>query len=114
MYESVHETCSQTNSISLHVIPVKPRHEQQLSNQIDKVIDLILSSDTIQILTSFQSMDIKICCTRQDQDQDQGQDSLLVKHRNDNHSPGSVIRELVLSSHQRSELSNTILCIFSR
>ena len=43
----------------------------------------------------------------------QDQDSLLVKRRNDNHSPGPVIRELVPSSHQRSELSNTILCIFS-
>ena len=37
-----------------------------------------------------------------------------MKHRKDNHSPGPVIRELVPSSHQRSELSNTILCIFSR
>ena len=46
-------------------------------------------------------------------DQDQDQDSLLVKRRNDNHSPGPVIRELVPSSHQKSELSNTILCIFS-
>ena len=46
--------------------------------------------------------------------QDQDQDSLLVKRRNDNHSPGPVIKELVPSSHQRSELSNTILCIFSR
>ena len=46
--------------------------------------------------------------------QDQDQDSLLVKRRYDNHSPGPVIRELVPSSHQRSELSNTILCIFSR
>ena len=45
---------------------------------------------------------------------DQDQDSLLVKRRNDNHSPGPVIRELVPSSHQRSELSNTILCNFSR
>ena len=45
--------------------------------------------------------------------QDQDQDSLLVKRRN-NHSPEPVIRELVPSSHQRSELSNTILCIFSR
>ena len=45
--------------------------------------------------------------------QDQDQDSLLVKRRNDNDSPGPVIRELVPSSHQRSELSNTILCIFS-
>ena len=46
--------------------------------------------------------------------QDQDQDSLLVKRRNDNHSPRPMIRELVPSSHQRSELSNTILCIFSR
>ena len=46
--------------------------------------------------------------------QDQVQDSLLVKRRNDNHSPGPVIGELVPSSHQRSELSNAILCIFSR
>ena len=38
----------------------------------------------------------------------------MVKRRNDNRSPGPVIRELVRSSHQRSELSNTILCIFSR
>ena len=29
----------------------------------------------------------------------QDQDSLLVKRRNDNHSPGPVIRELVPSSH---------------
>ena len=34
---------------------------------------------------------------------DQDQDSLLVKRRNDSHSPGPVIRELVPSSHQRSE-----------
>ena len=45
---------------------------------------------------------------------DQDQDSLLVKRRNDNHSPGPVIRELVPSSHQRRELSNTIICVFSR
>ena len=45
--------------------------------------------------------------------QDQDQDSLQVKRRNDNHSPGPVIRELVLSSHQTSELSNTILRIFN-
>ena len=44
---------------------------------------------------------------------DQDQDSLLVKRRNDEYSPGPVIRELVPSSHQRSELSNTILCIYS-
>ena len=36
-----------------------------------------------------------------------------MKRRNNNHSPGPVIRELVPSSHQRSELSNTIMCIFS-
>ena len=50
----------------------------------------------------------KLKCVR-----DQDQDSLLVKRRNDNHSPGPVIRELVPSCHQRSELRNTILCIFS-
>ena len=46
--------------------------------------------------------------------QNQDQDRFLVKRRNDNHSPGPVIRELVPSSHQRSELSNRILYIFSR
>ena len=46
--------------------------------------------------------------------QDQDQDSLLIKRRNDNHSPGPVIRELVPSSLQRSEFSNKILCVFSR
>ena len=35
---------------------------------------------------------------------DQDQESLMVKRRNDSHSPGPVIRELVLSSNQRSEL----------
>ena len=54
-----------------------------------------------------------VVSVRQLQDQDQDQDSLLMKRRNDNHSPGPVIRELVPSTHQRSELSNTILCIFS-
>lgn len=65
MYESVHETCSQTNSISLHVTPtpVKLWHGQQPLNQTDKAIDLILNCDAIQILTSFQSVDIKIYCT---------------------------------------------------
>ena len=47
------------------------------------------------------------------QDQDHDQESLLVRRRNNNHSPGPVIRELVPSTHQRNELSNTILCIFS-
>ena len=56
---------------------------------------------------AFLSIHLFVCI------QDQDQDSLLVKRRNDNHSPGPVIRELVPSSHQRSELSNTILCIFS-
>ena len=53
-------------------------------------------------------------CPRQTQHQNQDQDSLLVKRRNDNHSRGPAIRELVPSSHQRSEFSNTIHCIFSR
>ena len=38
-----------------------------------------------------------------------GQYSLLGKRRNENHSPGPVIRELVPRTHERSELSNTIL-----
>ena len=42
------------------------------------------------------------------------QDSLLVKRQSLTNSPVPVIRELVPSSHQRNELSNTILCIFSR
>ena len=65
MYESVHETCSQTNNMSLHVAPtqVKLWHGQQLLNQTDKAIDPILNCDAVQILTSFQSVDIKIYCT---------------------------------------------------
>ena len=65
MYESVHETCSQTNNISLHVTPtpVKLWHGQQPLNQTDKAVYLILNCDAIQILTSFQSVDIKIYCT---------------------------------------------------
>ena len=43
---------------------------------------------------------------------DQNQNCLLVTLQNDNHSPGPG--RLVPSSHQRSELSNTILCTFSR
>ena len=65
------------------------------------------------ILVIFR-MCLLISLTSGLENQDQDQDSLLVKRRNDNHSPGPVIRELIPSSHQRSELSNTILCIFSR
>ena len=43
------------------------------------------------------------------QDQDQDQDSLLVKRRNDNHSPGPVIRELVPSSHATHTLISSFL-----
>ena len=39
---------------------------------------------------------------------------LLVTRRNNNHSPGPGPGRLVTSSHQRSELSNTILATFSR
>ena len=35
----------------------------------------------------------------------QDQESLLVRRRNDNHSPGPVIRELVPSSHQKVNLA---------
>ena len=38
--------------------------------------------------------------------------SFLVTHQNDNHSPGPG--RLVPSSHQRSELSNTILGTFQK
>ena len=61
----------------------------------------------------FKNGDRSLACNYCPVSQDRDQDSLLVKRRNDNHSPGPVIRELVPSSHQRSELSNTILCIFS-
>ena len=67
MYESVHETRSQTNCISLHVTvtptQVKLWHGQESLNQTDKAMDLILNFGQIQILTSFQSMGIKIYCT---------------------------------------------------
>ena len=52
MFESVLETCSQTNNISLYVTPapVKLWHGQQPLNQTDTAIDLILNCDAIQIL----------------------------------------------------------------
>ena len=65
------------------------------------------------VVVAVQELGLAIKCALYVFYQDQDQDSLLVKRRNDNHSPGPVIRELVPSSHQRSELSNTILCIFS-
>ena len=60
MYEFVHETCS----ISLHVTPtlVKLWRGQQLLIQTDKATDPILNCDAVQILNSFQSVDIKIYC----------------------------------------------------
>ena len=64
-------------------------------------------------LTSNQTLVNKVEILSGISEKDQDQDNLLVKRRNDNHSPGPVIRELVPSFHQRSELSNTILCIFS-
>ena len=65
MYESVHETCSQTNNISLHVTPtpVKLWHGQQPLNQADKAVYLILICDAIQKHISFQSVDIKMYST---------------------------------------------------
>ena len=44
----------------------------------------------------------------------QNQNCLLVTRRNDNHSPWPWPGRLVPSSHQRTELSNPILCAFSR
>ena len=46
--------------------------------------------------------------------QDKDQDSLLVKRRNDNHSPGRVIRESVPSAHHRSELSSIVIAPISK
>ena len=47
--------------------------------------------------------------------QNQNQNCFLVKRQNDSHSPGPEPGRLVpSSSHQRSELSNTILGTFSR
>ena len=61
MYESVHATCSQTNSISLHATvtptPVKLWHRQEPLNQTDKA-NLWPNSNT-----PFQSIVIKIYCT---------------------------------------------------
>ena len=58
MYESARETCSQTNSISLHVTtPVKLWYGQEPLNQTDKA-KLWPNSNT-----PFQSMVIKIYCT---------------------------------------------------
>ena len=71
-------------------------------------IILLLRATNDLYITTFQCSSFAHAHALQDQD------SLLVKRRNDNHSPGPVIRELVPSSHQRSELSNTIVCIFSR
>ena len=79
----------------------------------------IKSSIRVQVETSVESYNLCTVhawtcnMTGPSTSDDQDQDSLLVKRRNDNHSPGPVIRELVPSSHQRSELSDTILCIFS-
>ena len=51
------------NNISLHVTPTSVNlwHGPQPLNQFDKAIDLIC--DAIQILTSFESMNIRIYCT---------------------------------------------------
>ena len=76
-----------------------------LKFMINGMISILISLISRSLMAMFLGV------PRMDQNQDQ--DSLLVKRRNDNHSPGPVIMELVPSSHQRSELSNTILCIFS-
>ena len=44
----------------------------------------------------------------------QNQNCLLVTRQNDNHSPGPGPGRVVPISHQRSELSNTILGTFNR
>ena len=53
---------------------------------------IVLFDENISVSTIYQvSWRIQNSC--------HDQDSLLVKRRNDNHSPGPVIRELVPSSH---------------
>ena len=79
---------------------------RQNASQIVNLIWLTLKIPSIWFNKWSKLMTWLIC--------DQDQDSLLVKRHNDTHSPGPMIRELVPSSHHRSELSNTILCIFSR
>ena len=78
----------------------------------DTAISFIESNVALVALLSI--LIVQVIVDEPSHDQDQDQNSLLVKRRNDNHSPGTVIRELVLSSHQRSELINTVLCIFNR
>ena len=78
---------------------------QSIGNRSVTELQTFLNKKHMNFVTNLRKKGLRF--------QDQDQDSLLVKRRNDNHSPGPVIRELVPSSHQRSELSNTILCIFS-
>ena len=96
-------------------IPMNKKDSQFLIEYLD-FTSFFSSGDPFSVFDvnmaggTFRSFPFVNIVFRRVQDQDsQDQDSLLVKRRNDNHSPGPVIRELVPSSHQRSELRNTIL-----
>ena len=67
-----------------------------------------------QMLMYQKSMFDRYYCTKTFFAQNQNQKCLLVTCQNVNHSPGPWAGRLVPSSHQRSELSNTILGTFSR
>ena len=84
-------------------------------------------SEPISLMTTFVENAVKVsrfnlewyligkvcfCCTRVDKRY--RPESELMTCTNDNHSPGLGPGRLVASPHQRSELSNTIACVFSR
>ena len=94
-----------------HRMKIKLKFLQAISYRTNCLSPEFTLSSKHQIINFLLCLPIIEFGSQNEQDQDQ--DSLLVKRRNDNHSPGPVIRELVPSSHQTSELSNTILCIFS-
>ena len=96
-------------SDSFYNVTLSARERQHRSCRVKQCRPCSDRSSLIWVYTVCQDLSVRKLRIIQDQDQD----SLLVKSRNDNHSPGPVIRELVRSSHPRSELSNTILCIFS-
>ena len=75
------------------------------------MFSLLLKEVVFLFLFAFTAAGVVLCAAVKRLPVHQDQDSLLVKCRNDNHSPGPVVRELVPSSHQRSELSNTALCV---
>ena len=68
----------------------------------------------VQLLVILERERVEVYVKIRKAQQNQNQKCLLVTRQNDNHSPGPGPGRLVPSSHQRSELSNTILGTFSR